>query len=225
MVIFFIYFMSNKLTMKSKFNHFLLLVLFSIAWSGCSKDKEDTSTNQSGVCDGITCLNGGECVNGNCDCPEGYTGSDCGQLDLDVSITVHSITISGYPTTDNGYAWDDPLIGSSTPPDVQWRFVRPDDTVISGGLFNDATAPSLYYSNTSLPFTIPMPDIDETNTIVIYDVDDLDASDTGSSDDFMGGWDFTPETFIDDALNPFPSTIVLGSGNDIIFTLDVSYDW
>ena len=30
------------------------------------------------ACDNVSCLNDGVCVEGTCDCPDGYTGSDCG---------------------------------------------------------------------------------------------------------------------------------------------------
>ena len=48
---------------------FLLLgiVLFSV-WS-CTKDP----------CTGVVCKHGGACIDGNCICPMGYNGTDCGQ--------------------------------------------------------------------------------------------------------------------------------------------------
>ena len=45
----------------------VLLFLFS-----CQKDP----------CENLTCLNGGTCVDGDCDCPDGFIGPDCG-LELD----------------------------------------------------------------------------------------------------------------------------------------------
>jgi len=29
-------------------------------------------------CQDVTCKNGGSCIDGNCDCPDGYSGPDCG---------------------------------------------------------------------------------------------------------------------------------------------------
>ena len=33
-------------------------------------------------CNDVECLNGGTCVEGDCQCPEGYTGNNCGTVDL-----------------------------------------------------------------------------------------------------------------------------------------------
>lgn len=36
-----------------------------------------SSCNQQDDCDDVNCQNGGECVSGECDCPEGFTGPNC----------------------------------------------------------------------------------------------------------------------------------------------------
>lgn len=43
------------------------VILFSV-WS-CAKDP----------CSGVICKNGGACLDGNCICPMGYNGANCGQ--------------------------------------------------------------------------------------------------------------------------------------------------
>ncbi|MFM1876913.1 MAG: hypothetical protein RL266_2650 [Bacteroidota bacterium] len=35
------------------------------------------SCNQENTCDEVNCLNGGECVNGDCQCPDGFSGPNC----------------------------------------------------------------------------------------------------------------------------------------------------
>lgn len=47
---------------------FLGILLFS-----CKKEMDDNS-----LCGNVECLNGGVCTDGTCDCPEGFTGEDCG---------------------------------------------------------------------------------------------------------------------------------------------------
>jgi hypothetical protein len=47
---------------------FLSAVIAFSVWS-CTKDP----------CIGVVCKNGGACLDGNCICPMGYNGADCGQ--------------------------------------------------------------------------------------------------------------------------------------------------
>jgi PKD repeat protein len=55
-----------------KFHSFLFVALVSsvVFFSGCGKDEEDK-------CASISCLNGGTCNNGSCQCPAGFSGSRC----------------------------------------------------------------------------------------------------------------------------------------------------
>ncbi len=46
---------------------FLILALMTVVYSGCKKDE----------CKDVTCLNGGQCNSGKCDCPSGYEGDKC----------------------------------------------------------------------------------------------------------------------------------------------------
>jgi hypothetical protein len=47
---------------------FILSIVVLVAW-GCTKNP----------CTGVVCKNGGACIDGNCICPMGYNGTDCGQ--------------------------------------------------------------------------------------------------------------------------------------------------
>lgn len=212
-------------------NFFYVIAIILLA--ACSKDPNEPNgvgnnneNNNSSPCDNITCLNGGTCINGICDCPDGYTGPDCGQLDLNVSIRINLITISGYPQTNGGSAWDDPFFGSSSTADIYYRIIRP-----SGAVFNSLTyfenvlgGPVTFNSSSGLPFIIPANDIDNSHIFRVMDLDDIDASDFGSSDDVMVSLTFTPENFIDGPSNPFPSTISLSNGSTTIL-LAVTYQW
>lgn len=190
-------------------------------FSACKKEDD------SDPCDAVNCLNGGTCNDGSCDCPTGFIGAWCNIMDLHVSIIVTSITVSNYPLTNNGLAWDVPPIGTSTPPDITWAFIRPTNDVIFGEIYLNADGSDLSFTSSSagLPFTIPMAHVNELNSIIIWDIDGLDASDNQSTEDFMGGYTWEPESFIDNLSNAFPSTLVIGNEGQLQFSLEVTYDW
>lgn len=54
-------------------------------------------TSCSDPCEDIICLNGGICIDGTCDCPEGWTGIDCGTFDFDYvgRFSISTVTHSG----------------------------------------------------------------------------------------------------------------------------------
>jgi hypothetical protein len=49
-----------------------LFCFFSVAYISCSKP------GSAPKCNGVTCENGGSCYKGNCVCPVGYEGGNCG---------------------------------------------------------------------------------------------------------------------------------------------------
>lgn len=53
------------------------LLAFSFSFESCTKDP----------CEAISCLNGGTCANGACNCPVGYSGSNCATYNPCASIT------------------------------------------------------------------------------------------------------------------------------------------
>lgn len=218
--------------MKTLYSFFVYTSIFLVLIA-CSKDPNDPygNSNNNGngnesPCEVITCLNGGICINGLCDCPDGYSGPECGQLDLDVTIRINQIVISGYPQTNGNSAWDDPFLGSSTTADVSFRIIRP-----SGSIFNSATyfpnalgGPITFISTSGLPFVISSNDVDNAHTFQVMDLDDIDSSDLGSSDDIMVSLSFIPETLIDGPGTVFPSTITLSNGATVV-QLSVTYEW
>lgn len=54
-----------------------------------------TFTSCTDECENVECFNGGVCESGTCDCPEGFTGSDCSEV-----ATNEGETLSGNITSD-----------------------------------------------------------------------------------------------------------------------------
>ncbi len=57
---------------------FVFLTFSMIVFNSCKKkDIKYNDTTLIQPCENVVCLNGGNCVDGHCNCPKGYEGSKC----------------------------------------------------------------------------------------------------------------------------------------------------
>lgn len=183
----------RQLTILFFFTAFMTVI------SGCKKDP----------CETTVCQNDGYCANGDCVCPEGFTGADCSQQETPDKIRITKIEITRFQATDNGAGWD-----LSSGPDIYPELSKGSTNLYSASTFYQNADPSSNYSfdlNPAIDIVSP----NDQYTIRLYDFDDFDA------DDFMGGINFTPYS----SNNGFPNTINLDAGGDVSFTLYVDYVW
>lgn len=118
-----------------------------------------------------TCLNGGTCVDGKCQCVGLWTGENCETQLPPTLIQVAAISLTSFPATDNGAGWD-----LTSGPDV-YVIVKADGQVILN-TSNDWRQNATFIETWQTPFLV---DFAYANiTIELWDFDDLD------SDDFMG---------------------------------------
>ncbi|MCG8332224.1 MAG: calcium-binding EGF-like domain-containing protein [Chitinophagales bacterium] len=144
-------------------NAYLMLLLSALLFATCSK--EDDSPPDP--CEGIVCENGGSCVNGVCDCPEGWEGADCTTKSTPSSITLEWIEVIEYPTTkDNGESWD--IDGGA--PDIYVTITGKADNIFdflytSETHDNVSTTPLYYYPQ------IDLVDVEHLHSLYIWDED------------------------------------------------------
>lgn len=188
---------------KSLISGIIVLSLFVSTvsvFTACEKDP----------CEDITCLNGGVCINGECDCAEGYTGPDCGDQITPSNIKVSKIRITKFPSYNNGSDWDTWSAGS----DIYVLITKNSTTIHEQPtMWEEADATQNYTYEPNSPIDLSEPTVQYT--ISLYDYD------SSGSDDFMGGINFYPYS----NNNDFPSTLYIDAGGDVSFELEVSYAW
>lgn len=166
----------------------------------CSKDDP---------CESITCQNGGTCVNGECDCPEGYTGPSCASEMAPSAIKIVGIALKEFPaTTTNGASWD-----FTSGADVYVQLVYNGNVLYESDWQQNANpnGGTIWFPSGNLLMHSPQNEY----TIQLYDYDDFDA------DDYIGGIRFIPYRPGRD----FPSVITLDAGQGIAFELTVQYQF
>jgi len=195
--------------MKNHFFKLLLLSILTTTYFGCSSDSEN--------CETISCQNGGTFVDCECECPLGYTGTDCSEQAQPSKILVSKATVRLFPLTDgNGEVWDSPLANPDALPDVYFQFVKSPSTILydSPTFFENADLSQNY--EFIIDTAIEVSDYTTPYIISLFDYD------LAGDDDIMAAQAF----FIYENDNGFPSTItVLDSGQPIAVDLEVSYQF
>jgi hypothetical protein len=195
----------------------LSVLIIAFLFFNCSSDSGDTQ------CVPITCLNGGssttEC---GCNCPQGYTGSDCSTQITPTKITITKIRVKYFPNTDAGSSWD---FSNTTVayPDIFLTLKNSSLTEIYRSptyyknVLSDGTAYYDFVPATSISIT-------SVNSVFVLNLWDYDGADSNisSSDDDMGFIVFN----IYNSVGGFPSTIsVLDTSKSLGFELSLTYTY
>ena len=196
--------------MKNCIQGLSLLLIIALLF-GCSKD--DSSSTPA--CKPIPCLNGGVSrLDCGCDCPQGYTGSNCGTQITPTFIKITKIKVVDFPMTDsNGNQWDSFAVGNYVRPDIFPSLYIGSTTLFQGTAVQDAVNTNIYTWTpsiilTSLQFTSQL-------GLILYDED-------STTNKYMGGFDF----YTYNSSAGFPTTITLSNATSPYkFELTVSYVW
>lgn len=183
--------------------HLICILMVCFTWYSCKKDAQDI---QNDLCKGIICNNGGNCVNGDCNCPPQWTGTDCSQQKTPTNIVLKTIIVNKFPANDpSGGSWD---IGSGA--DI-YVVIKSGSTV----LYTSNYVTNVVGGVTFQP-SFTLPDVTGIYSIEIYDHDDFDA------DDYIGG----VQGAIYSSTNNFPNTLEFTCGPCTVgYTIPLGYTW
>lgn len=176
-------------------------------------------------CTPIECLNGGTPITTiaedcGCNCPEGYSGTDCSSQITPSSITILRVNVKKFPMVDeDGDVWDQFAVGSSTNPDLQLYILNANDEVIyeSEALDDIASSGNCDDINYFYPAVqLSGEQISSQLTFALYDEDTADI-------ELMDGWIIGG---LYSSNNGFPDTSLIGECSDnIVFELNLNYEF
>lgn len=181
---------------------FLKVILLSFTLVFMSSCEEDDP------CELVVCLNDGVCVNGTCDCEEGFSGPDCSDQITPSAIKITNIKVIRFPATrDNGSSWDltnGADIYVTLDYDNNNIYTHPDRFENADGTTTFDFVPDV---------NLNMENPTDMYVISLFDDDGIEA------DDFLGGIQFTP--YSND--NKFPDILNLDANGLVAFELTVEY--
>jgi len=169
-------------------------------------------------CGNMDCLNGGYCESGFCQCPDGYTGADCGQQIAPKEVQVYKIEITHFAAaTASNQNWD-----PTGAPDLMPRLYLNDVCLWSCPEVMEDANPHVVYEHNLVPcINLYVPK--GTYTLRLEDYDgpqgNAMATDQVVVNDIIGEATFTPYTG-----NGFPTLLQANNGNMEV-KLYVMYRW
>lgn len=174
------------------------ILLFSlIGFFSCIKDP----------CDGNLCNHEGVCVDGSCDCPQGYTGAHCDHQEEPSKMRVTAITMTKFPSTNEGMSWD-----ATDGPDIYFKMSEEVYPLAQPEYLVENAEPLKSYTFVIHPFDLRF-------VTTPYKMELFDYDGVGVPSQKMGEFFFTPYT----SDNGFPTTLILEDGSTMSFTVEVKY--
>lgn len=146
--------------LKNTLNILFLLALSCFFFTSCELLEE------ADPCEDVTCQNGGTCDDGNCDCPDGFSGDNCEMEDLCITQNPNCQNggtcvdgacecLDGYEGDDCSMLWRDKFIGEYTTGQIVCSYNTYDLTNISIEAHSDDTKFLLNFSD-GLSITLEM---------------------------------------------------------------------
>ena len=182
-------------------------VLLTLNFTSCSSDEP---------CAPIDCLNDGVSnSNCGCDCPQGYTGTNCSTVLQPSKVIITKVVVKTFNNLDDsGFLWD-----GTNGADIYIKFNNGTTDVYSHpSYFSNTTggtnlnyqftlSPNLQITNVNSPMSVQLWD---------YDLEDIPPT----ADDYMGFAVFSP-------FNGYslPSVLTVNSDGDTTFDIYLTYQW
>lgn len=164
----------------------------------------------SDPCKSVNCLNGGDCVEGDCLCTDRWLGSDCSVQKTPKRILVNNLAITNFPQfKEDGSSWD----RNSPAPDVNIS-ITDENLNFVGNTTSIANANNDVWTTFPEQFQINSPKV--PHVLFLWDDDGIESADAMD----VIGIEFYNDT------NQFPSTLNIGpSSQGTMVRMDLEYQF
>lgn len=163
-------------------------------------------------CDDISCANGGACINGFCDCPDGFGGEFCLDIRSPEAAWITGIEISNYPTFRGALPWDNEAEQPDCWPDFAVGIDWPWGLVTQSQAKLNAEGNPLFWGVGGFPYLDNHFHPHDTLRLFLMELDGLDSAVAIDPPEVLFDRLLTFQDFVlTDSLDPFPSAITLTS--------------
>jgi|GEM_PF-1949115 len=126
------------------------------------------SMSCSDQCKQNDCSYHGYCLDGNCNCDEGYSGESCHISITPSAVKLNEISILSFPSTQNGESWDS--IGVAGKPDVYFKLYMEEELLYKGVKIEENI--ELGHQKCTEKVKIILSNYNKTYTLKLYDKDE-----------------------------------------------------
>ena len=178
-------------------------------------------------CEGVECLNGGECRYGLCLCPDGFEGDSCEILMPPSGFGIETILISDYPTFQDGAPWDSALAAPGCWPDFILDISWPWSVTNSTEVMANQTGDHLVINNLNLTGLDEwqIHDPEDTISLQLWEVDGIDSLEQIQPPESLFSVHLIPGELLPlDSAN-LPAYSVVGDPNGIQARVTWRYDY
>jgi hypothetical protein len=170
-------------------------------------------------CEGVSCLNGGTCVDGTCNCTTGYEGSLCEKESVPSAIKITGIKFIKIPAKkSNGSNWDT----DNTTPDIQPSLytLKSDNKTLDVALWTSTFVLLNAKLDGSQELSVILPELKINPVNKLYAMALFDKDDNTS--EFMGAVSFN----LIDIISGRPAVVKLDCSTcSIAFEFKLSYEF